>query len=519
MTTPGTLAAVIGHHAARTPDKVALRFAGATTTFAELDEASSRCAAGLRALGVRPGDRVAVLDRNSPEYLELAFAVAKAGAVLTSVNFRLAPREVAYILTDSRPRVLVVGADYVPLVAQLRLDPAPELLVIGGSETRDHGTDDYRSWVRRHPAEGADGPEPGDLFCQLYTSGTTGHPKGVQLTHHNVLEFARRHRTALRMTAASVHQMCTPLFHISGLGTSLMSIDAGAETVLIRDPLPGAVLDSMVEDRITHAGLVPAMMGAVLELAGGSDHDLSRLEMVLYGAAPMTEAVLRRALARFGCSFVGSFGLTESSGGFAVLAAEDHDPSAPHRLRSVGRPFSGMQMRLVDPDTLAEVAVGETGEIQVRGSQVMAGYWNQPEATEQTLLPEGWLRTGDAGHLDADGYLYLRDRIKDMIVSGGENIYPVEVENTLASHPGIAEVAVIGVPHDRWGETPKAFVVVRDGAALEPAEVIAYARAEMATYKCPTSVEFLDVLPRNASGKVLKRELRAPFWPDQEVLS
>jgi len=502
---PATLAEVIRHHATVRPDEVALRYAAATTTFAELDARSSRCAAGLRELGVGSGDRVAVLDRNGPEYLELAFGVAKAGAVLTCVNFRLSAREVAYVLRDSRPRVLVVGAEYRELLDGLDGDAAPDLLVIGG----DDPDRDYRRRVDDAGRAEVPAPSPDQVFCQLYTSGTTGHPKGVMLTHHNVLEFARRHRAALRMTHTSVHQMCTPLFHISGLGTSVMSIDAGAETVLIRDPRPDLVLESLVADRITHAGLVPAMMAAVLQAAEDGEHDLSRLRTVLYGAAPMTEATLRRALTRFGCDFVGSFGLTESSGGFAVLAAEDHDPARPHLLRSVGKPFDGMRMRLVDPDTLLEVAPGQTGEIQVRGSQVMLGYANQPEATARTLLPGGWLRTGDAGYLDADGYLYLRDRLKDMIVSGGENIYPVEVENVLASHPEIAEVAVVGMPHERWGETPKAFVVRRPGAAVDADGVIAHARAGMATYKCPTSVEFVDALPRNAAGKVLKRELRA----------
>jgi long-chain acyl-CoA synthetase len=416
---------------------------------------------------------------------------------------------VAYILADSRPRALFVGRDYLPLVEGLA--PATEPVVLGGAGDER----DYRVWRDQQPAKDLGEPEPENLFCLLYTSGTTGRPKGVMLTHRNVLKFARRHRTALRMTADSVHQMCTPLFHISGLGTSLMSLDAGAETVLIRDPLPATVLNSLVDDRITHAGLVPAMMAAVLALcedgAENSDHDLSRLEMVLYGAAPMTETVLRRALDRFGCGFVGSFGLTESSGGFAVLTADDHDPAVPHRLRSVGRPFPGMAMRLVDPDTLDEVAPGETGEIQVRGSQVMVGYWEQPGATAEALLPGGWLRTGDAGYLDPDGYLYLRDRLKDMIISGGENVYPVEVENVLAGHPGIAEVAVVGVPHERWGEIPKAFVVQRAEAgtdAVSADEIIAFARERLAGYKCPTSVEFLDALPRNAAGKVLKRDLR-----------
>jgi long-chain acyl-CoA synthetase len=229
---------------------------------------------------------------------------------------------------------------------------------------------------------------------------------------------------------------------------------------------------------------------------------------VLYGAAPRTESVLRRALDRFGCAFVQSFGQTESCGGFAVLAAADHDPAHPDRLRSVGRPFDGMEMRLVDPDSLAEVAVGGSGEIQVRGSQVMTGYFGLPEATAQTVLPDGWLRTGDVGYLDADGYLFLRDRLKDMIVSGGENIYPVEVENALSAHPDVAEVAVIGVPHPRWGETPKAFVVARAGTAPTAGDVLDFARTVLAGYKCPTSVEFVDALPRNAGGKVLKRELR-----------
>ncbi len=265
---------------------------------------------------------------------------------------------------------------------------------------------------------------------------------------------------------------------------------------------------------MTHGFLVPAVLQFMLMIPGVDEADFSSLRVLVYGASPISEEVLARSVATFGCKFWQAYGLTETTGAVVNLAPEDHDTSGPnrHRLRSCGLPGPGVEVRIVDTDTLADVPTGEVGEIWIRSAQVMKGYWNMPDETEKAITADGWFRSGDAGFLDGDGYVFIHDRVKDMIVSGGENVYPAEVENVLMAHPGIADVAVIGVPHDKWGETAKAMVVKAADVEVTEQEIIDYAREHLARFKCPTSVEWIDVLPRNPSGKILKKDLRAPYW-------
>jgi long-chain acyl-CoA synthetase len=256
----------------------------------------------------------------------------------------------------------------------------------------------------------------------------------------------------------------------------------------------------------------------MLMMPGVADMDFSKLQYVVYGASPISVEVLSKSIETFRCKFIQAYGLTETTGAIVTLMPEDHDPHGPnaHRLRSAGKPMGGVDLRIVDPDTGDDAPQGEVGEIWSRTGQNMKGYWNKPEETAKTITDDGWLKTGDAGYLDADGYLYIHDRVKDMIISGGENIYPAEIENVLMSHPGIADVAAIGVPSEKWGETVKAIVVKAEGQDPTPDEIIAFARERLAHYKCPTSVDFTDALPRNPSGKILKRELRAPYWEGRD---
>jgi long-chain acyl-CoA synthetase len=274
----------------------------------------------------------------------------------------------------------------------------------------------------------------------------------------------------------------------------------------------------MTEHRVTHAFLVPAAIQFMLAVPGVDDADFSSLRVFVYGASPISEAVLSKAIAVLGCDFWQAYGLTETTGAVVNLPPEDHDPTGPnaHRLRSCGVAGPGVELRLVDISTGEDVPTGEVGEIWIRSRQVMKGYWNQPEATEEAITEDGWFRSGDVGYLDADGYLYIHDRVKDMIVSGGENVYPAEVENVLMAHPAVADVAVIGVPSERWGEEPKAIVVKAGDAEVTPEELIDFTRGKLAKFKCPTSVEFTDALPRNPSGKVLKKDLRAPYWEGRD---
>jgi len=318
-----------------------------------------------------------------------------------------------------------------------------------------------------------------------------------------------------------VNLVAMPLFHIGGGGWATAAMYEGATSVIVRDIDPAALVRVIPEHGITHAFLVPAVLQFMLMVPGVEEADFSSLRVMVYGASPISEKVLASAVETFGCRFWQAYGLTETTGAVVNLPPEDHDlsGSTQHRLRSCGRAGPGVELRIVDVATGEDVPTGEVGEIWVRSPQVMKGYWNLPEETAKVMAEGGWFRSGDAGYLDADGYLYIHDRVKDMIVSGGENVYPAEVENVLMGHPAVADVAVIGVPDTRWGETPKAMIVraaTSDEADASEAELIAWCRERLAGYKCPTSVHWVEALPRNPSGKVLKKDLRAPFWEGRE---
>jgi long-chain acyl-CoA synthetase len=305
-----------------------------------------------------------------------------------------------------------------------------------------------------------------------------------------------------------------PLFHIGGGGWAVAGMYCGCKSIIVRDLDPVAVVKLIPQQRVTHAFLVPAVLQFMLMVPDVDKGDFASLKVFVYGASPISEDVLARSVKTFKCKFWQAYGLTETTGAVVNLAPEDHDPDGPnkHRLRSCGKPGPGVGVRVVDSSTGKDVKVGDVGEIWLNGPQIMKGYWKMPEATAESIVEGGWFRSGDAGYLDADGYLYIHDRVKDMIVSGGENVYPAEVENVLMAHPAIADVAVIGVPHDKWGETAKAIVVRKPGVEVTEQEIIDFSRERLAKFKCPTSVDWIDALPRNPSGKVLKKDLRAPYW-------
>jgi long-chain acyl-CoA synthetase len=510
---PTTTADILRHWVARRPDDPALRWSGGHMTYRELDERSSRLAQALRAEGVGPGRRVAFLDKNSPEQVELFFAAAKLNAVPCPVNYRLAPPEIAYIVGDSEASVFAVGEEFVPAVEKIASElPGVRFLVIGA------GSGEWQSlaeWRDSHPAEDPHEPqEPGDVAYQLYSSGTTGRPKGVQLTQANLFAGLGIYPRIMGLGDRSVSLVAMPLYHIGGGGWLLAGMSWGAVTVLVREIVPDQLVETIVAERVTHGFLVPAVLQFMLGVPGVEDHDFGALECILYGASPISERVLASAIKVFGCQFVQAYGLTESTGTVVYLPAGDHDPDGPnrHRLRAIGLPTPGTEVRIVDPISLDDRPVREVGEIWVKGPTVMAGYWHMPEQTAETIREGGWLRTGDAGFVDEDGYFYVHDRVKDMIVTGGENVYPAEVENVIMSHPEVADAAVIGVPSDRWGETPRAVVVRTPGSELTEKDLLAYCRERLAGFKCPTSVQWIEELPRNPSGKVLKKDLRAPFW-------
>ena len=509
-----TTAALLRHWAAHRPDHPAVRWGDQQLTYRELDERSSRVANALRSSGVGPGERVAFLDKNSPEQFELYFGAAKLNAVPCPVNFRLAPTEIAVIVKDSGAKVFAVGAEFLPGVESIAEElAATEIVAIGPAP----GRSSFTEWRDARAAHDPGATQlPDDVAYQLYSSGTTGRPKGVQLTQANLAAGLSIYPGLLGMGPESVSMVAMPLYHIGGGGWALAALTVGATNVLVRDIVPDDLVALVERERISHAFVVPAVLQFMLGVPGVADRDFSALRYVLYGASPISEKVLAGSIRTFGCGFVQAYGLTESTGTVIYLPEADHDPEGPnrHRLRGVGLPIAGTEIRVVDPAGI-DVAQGEVGEIWIKGPTVMKGYWNMPEATAESVLPDGWLRSGDAGFRDADGYLYIHDRVKDMIVSGAENVYPAEVENAIMSHPGVADVAVIGVPSEKWGETPKAIVVRAEGGAVTQEDLLAHCRELLAGFKCPTSVEWIDELPRNPSGKVLKKDLRAPYWVGQ----
>ena len=512
-----TVAGIVRRHGAARGDRPAITYQGQTITWRELDQRSNQVAQALAAEGVGSQDRIAFIDKNGPAYFEAFFGATKLNAVNVAVNWRLAPPEMEYTINDAEARVLIVGPDFVSHLEAFEagLQTVKKIVVIGGHARHE----DYGAWLDRQPATDP-GVEGGaeDVATQLYTSGTTGLPKGAMLTNANLGTLVPIAGPMWRMDEDSINLVAMPLFHIGGSGWALVGMDLGCNSVVVREINPPELLETLQSERVTNGFLVPAVLQFLSALPAAASGDFSALRALAYGASPITNEVLSRSLRTFGCEFFQLYGLTETTGAITQLDPADHDPGGPRErlMRSAGKPYPHVELKIVDPESGEERARGEVGELWTRSAQNMKGYWNKPEETAKTMTADGWFKTGDAGLMDAEGYVFLTDRIKDMIVSGGENVYPAEVENALASHPAIADIAVIGVPHERWGETAKAIVVLKEGATLEPAELIAYAKERLAGFKCPTSVDFATELPRNPSGKLLKRELREPYWRDEE---
>jgi long-chain acyl-CoA synthetase len=518
--TIGSLAAIIRTHGAGRAEAPALDLDGRTVSFGELHERSSRVAQALRGVGVGPGDRVAFVDKNGIEWFEVTFGLALLGAVNVSVNWRLAPAEMAQIIEDARAEVLIVGPEFADHVDKIEADlgRVHTIVAIGGAAGHDRWTD-YEAFVTAaEPVDPGVEPAGSDVAFQLYTSGTTGLPKGVMLTNDNFFQGVLGIAEQWRFTPDSVNLAMMPMFHIAGAGWSMVGLYYGCRTVVLRDVDPARILQVIPEFGITNAFMVPAVIQFLLMTPGVETTDFSSLRALVYGASPITDKVLVQGMATMGCELIPVYGLTETTGAITQLDGVDHDPEhRPDLLRSCGRPYPWVEVRIVDGATGDDQPLGTVGELWTRSHQNMAGYWNNPAATAEAVTPDGWFKTGDAGYADADGFLFLHDRVKDMIVTGGENVYPAEVENVLMQHPAVADVAVIGVPDERWGEAVKAIVVRAaatdaDADAAGEGDLIAFARERLAGYKLPKSVDFAETLPRNPSGKLLKRELRAPYW-------
>ena len=504
---------IIRSYAVGKPDDPMIKFGDRVVTWSAMHDRSNQVAQALSAGGVAAQERVAFMEKNSVEYFEVLFGCSKANVVDVSINWRLAAAEILYTVNDSESKVLFVGADFFSTVEAIETDfTSVQTIVALGPHERWVS---YETWIAGHSAEDPNTPTAStDIAFQLYTSGTTGLPKGVMTSNNNLFQLVANVLGPWGMDETSKNIATMPLFHIGGSGWAVAGMYVGATTLLVRDPIPSALLELMEKEKATNAFYVPALLAFMALTPGASDRDYSSMRSVVYGASPITNEVLMASMATLKCPHIQVYGMTETTGAITELSAEDHDPSGPraYLLRSAGKPYPWVEMKIVDTETGQSLASGEVGELWTRSAQNMVGYWNHPAETAKTITEDGWLKTGDAGYLDAEGFLFLTDRVKDMNVSVGENVYPAEVENALASFPAIAEVAVIGVPSDKWGETVKAVVVLRSEHVATEAEIIAHAKGLLASYKCPTSVDFVGVLPRNPTGKVLKKDLREPYW-------
>jgi acyl-CoA synthetase (AMP-forming)/AMP-acid ligase II len=499
----------------QTPDLAATVFGDRVRTWSESRERVARLAGALRALGTRDGDRVAMLSLNSDRYHEYLFAVPWAGGVVTPLNTRWSPAENAFALNDSQAKILVVDDAFADAVPELtRAVPGLEAIIFSGDGTAPDGSHDYETLLAEH-AEVGDalraGAEPAGIY---YTGGTTGRPKGVVLTHDNLMTSALgAAATGAWMQPGGRLLHVAPMFHLAdGAAWTSRNVLGGTHIMLAGFTAEG-VGDAIERHRVTDVLLVPTMIQVLADAADLDERNLSSLRNLLYGASPISEAVLDRAAKRFpGAGFTQAYGMTELSPVTTVLTPSEH--GVDRLRRSAGRAVPHAEVRIVDADGV-EVPRGTVGEIVARGGHVMAGYWNRPEETAAAVR-DGWMHTGDGAYMDGEGYVFVVDRLKDMIISGGENVYSAEVENALAGHPAVASCAVIGVPDEQWGERVHAVVVRAPGASATAEALQVHVRGLISGYKVPRTVEFVDALPISGAGKILKKDLRAPHWAEAD---
>ncbi|HEX5188276.1 MAG TPA: long-chain fatty acid--CoA ligase [Streptosporangiaceae bacterium] len=497
--------------ARKTPDRIALVHDGSQLTYAALHDRVARLAGALRGLGLRPGDRVAYLGQNHPAFLETMFGTWAAGGVFVPLNYRLAQPELAHQLADSEAAALVYAPAFAATVAGLCADVAVTHFVAldGAGAGGAHG---YEDIVAAASPAWTDHPVTLDDPCLImYTSGTTGRAKGAVLTHGNITWNTVNVLVDTDVTSDAVALVAAPLFHTAALNMLSLPVLIKGGTLVIEPAFdPRRALELIARHRVTVLFGVPAMYDAMAALPDWAGADLSSLRALLCGGAPVPLATIRAYVDR-GLSFIQGYGMTEAAPGVLLLDAAH----AQSKAGSAGVPHFFADVRIVGPD-LRDVAAGEPGEILVAGPNVMRGYWNLREETAQ-VITDGWLRSGDIARADDDGYVYVADRVKDVIISGGENVYPAEVESALRAHPAVADCGVIGVPDDRWGEVGRAVVVLRPGAEADEVGILAFLDGRIARYKIPRSVRFAAELPRTATGKIAKRALRHSYGAGDPV--
>ena len=499
------------------PDKTALVFEETRITYGGLNERVNRLANAILGLGFRKGDRLTILAENTHKYMEVYFAAAKAGLSVTPLNFRLSDAELIHIVNDSESSLFLAGEGYERRAQGLK-DELPGIKTWIALDGQGQGWLSYEDLIREASAQEPDmRVDEDDLMILMYTGGTTGLPKGVMLSHRNLLTSAYGLIICFTLTRHDIECFFLPLFHIS-LWPVLCVLMVGGTVVIMRRPDLPDLLQVIQDERCTHMVLVPTLLVWILDLPNVEDFDLSSLRVVTYAGSPMPQEVLKRGLVKFGNIFAQGYGLTEAAPLVTALHPEDHALEGPKAglLQSVGQEGASVEVGVMDEND-RPVGAGEIGEIVVRGRNVMAGYWKNPAMTEQALRG-GWLHTGDMGYLDERGYVFLVDRKADMIVTGGENVYPKETEDVLYSHPAVKECAVVSAPDIKWGERVQAVVVLQDGHTTTEEELIGHCKKRLAGYKCPKRIEFCPELPKSAVGKILRREIKQRYWEGRDKM-
>jgi len=502
------------------PDRDAVVFEGKRFTFSQVNERSNRLASSLGNLGVKKGDMVAILQVNCHQFLETYYAVAKLGAVLVPLNFRAKEDELTYMLDNCGAVALFVGDRYVPMVNKMR----PDLKTVKhfvSIDAKEEGMWYYEELIEGGaPDDHFPDISDDDVALLMYTAGTTGRPKGVPMTHNSYGIYVLENVDPASPDIEEKNVLTVPLYHVAGFQALLAAVYGGRTVVMMRQFEVDDWMDTVQKEKANRAMLVPTMLKRVIDHPGFNSYDLSSLKVITYGAAPMPFEVIKKAIEMMpDVRFINAFGQTETSSTITTLGPEDHaitgtpeekEKKLKRLETSIGRPMSDVEMKVVDENG-NDLPPGQIGEFVARGPRIMKGYFKDDEKTAKAFTKDGWLRTGDTGYMDEDGYFYLAGRGDDMIIRGGENISPEEVEQALFSHPKIEDVAVIGVPDPEWGQEPKAIVVLKQGQTATPEEIMEFCRQKLASFKRPRAVEFIDELPRNQMGKVLKKELRAKY--------
>lgn len=513
------ISSIIRRAAQVNPNGIATIFEDRQQSWSQMLERVAQLAGALQSLGLKAGDRVALLSLNSDRYIEYYFATVWAGGAMMPMNIRWAAAECAYALNDAGAEILIVDEAFKGVAAEVKSQVArlQTLIYCGDAETPE-GMVNYEDILTAADPVPDAGRSGDDLAGVFYTGGTTGFPKGVMLSHTNFYVGGVANAHEINMRDGIVYLHAAPMFHIADLlFFSAVTFMAGTHVVI---PMftPDSTLAAIETHRPSQVLLVPVMLQMVLQSEKLAQTDISSLEQVAYGASPITQAVLKEAFEKFPkVAFLQAFGQTELSPVATVLPTEYHVFDGPKagKLRSAGRPTRVCEIRIVD-DKYVEVARGDVGQIAVKGPTTMLGYWNKPDITAETIK-DGWVMTGDAGYMDGEGFIFLMDRVKDMIVSGGENVYSAEVENALGQHPAVATSAVIGIPSNQWGESVHAIIILNPNTTVTPDNLRAHCHTLIAGYKCPRSIEFrTEPLPLSGANKVLKIELRKPFWEGQE---